>query len=72
MSSTSQVVSNDALPRMPAAPRRAHSREFLYAIIAIAALFAVVAAAAFAGSRAAPLAGEEGAEAIDVEPLTAD
>jgi hypothetical protein len=72
MSSTSRVVASDALPRMPAAARPAQSREFPYAIIAVGVLIAMLAAAAFAVSRSEPLGGEEGADAVAVEPLTGD
>jgi hypothetical protein len=72
MSTTSQAVASEALARMPSVPRRAASRELLYAIILIAALFAVLAAAVFEGMKSATLAGEQGADAVASEPLGVD
>ena len=72
MSSTSQAMASDVLAQIPSSSRRARSREFLYAIIAAAVFFALVTAAAVAGMRSAPLAGEEGADALAAQALVTD
>jgi len=72
MSSTSQAMASDVLAQIPSSSRRARSREFLYAIIAAAVFFALLAAAVVAGMRSAPLAGEEGADAVAAQALVTD
>ncbi len=72
MSSPSQAVASDVLARLPSVERRARSREFVYALIAIALLFVVLAASAWVGMHSAPLAGEEGGDAVPLQPLVAD
>ena len=71
MTSTSQAMASDVLAH-PSISRRARSRESLYAIIAVALFLALLAAAAVAGMRSAPLAGEEGADDIAAQALVTD
>ena len=69
MSTPSHAVESGAFARIPSAHRADH--EFLYAIVAIAFLFLVLAAVAL-GTRQTPLAGEEGADAIALNPTVVD
>ncbi len=72
MSSISHAPASDVFASSPFTPRRRASREAVYAVLAIAFLFLVLAAVALAQMSSVPLAGEEGADVVSLQPFVTD